>query len=113
MGSAHAAHPIVNSNFIILLIRDVFVRSCPENGPGRAREVFKKPPGGRGFVLTEYEHEASHKDPVREILKRCWTYYVRPNHRLGAKWNIFFTKNRILGGEWIMFLIMTQILCAR
>ena len=35
-----------------------------ENGPRRAREVFKKLPGGRGFVLTEYEPVGSHGGPI-------------------------------------------------
>ena len=35
-----------------------------ENAPGRAREVFKKLPGGRGFAFPEYGPVASHGDPV-------------------------------------------------
>ncbi len=35
-----------------------------ENGLRRAREVFKKVPGGRSSVLTEYEPVGSHGDPV-------------------------------------------------
>ncbi len=38
----------------------------PETGPGKAQEVFKKFPGGRGFVLTEYELLASHADPMHD-----------------------------------------------
>ncbi len=34
-----------------------------ENESGRAREVFKKLPGGCSFVLTEYDPMASHGDP--------------------------------------------------
>ena len=35
-----------------------------ENGPRRAREGYKKLPGGRGFVLPEYGPVASHGDPI-------------------------------------------------
>ncbi len=38
-----------------------------ENGLRRAREVFKKVPGGRSSVLTEYEPVGSHGDPVQVI----------------------------------------------
>ncbi len=37
-----------------------------ENGPGNSQEVFKKLPGGRGFVLTEYEPVARHGDPIHD-----------------------------------------------
>ena len=41
------------------------LRVWAENGPGRAREVFKKVPGGCGFVLAEFEPKRSHGDLVR------------------------------------------------
>ncbi len=34
------------------------------NGFLGSREVFKKLPGGGGFVLTKYEVVASHGDPI-------------------------------------------------
>ena len=43
----------------------LFRRFGAESGPGKAREVFKKGPGGRGFVLAEFEPKGSHGDPVR------------------------------------------------
>ncbi len=39
-------------------------------GQIRAREVFKNLPGGRSFVLTEYEPVASHGDPVHDNFYR-------------------------------------------
>ncbi len=36
-----------------------------ENGTGGAREVFKKLPGCRSSVLTEYERVGSHGDLIR------------------------------------------------
>ena len=38
-----------------------------ENGLTEAREAFKKTPGGRSSVLTEYEPVGSHGDPVQVI----------------------------------------------
>ncbi len=37
-----------------------------ENWSGRAREVFQKLAGGRGFDFPEYGPVASHGDPIRD-----------------------------------------------
>ena len=37
-------------------------------GPKRAWEVFKRLPGGRGFVLTKYGPVGSHGDPIQRHL---------------------------------------------
>ena len=39
----------------------------------RKRARDGKLPGGRGFVLTEYEPVASHGDPIHDIFLRFWT----------------------------------------
>ncbi len=46
---------VVFSLCVCLIIFDMF----------GARETFKKLPGGHSSVLTEYEPEASHGDPIQ------------------------------------------------
>ena len=45
----------------------IFVYFSVGNGLTEAREAFKKTPGGRSSVLTEYEPVGSHGDPVQVI----------------------------------------------
>ena len=42
-------------------------------------EVFKKLPGGRGFVLTGYEPVGSHGDPVNAFFYTFRTHMLCPN----------------------------------
>ena len=53
--------------FSVFLMFDVFCYFGAENGLTEAREAFKKTPGGRSSVLTEYEPVGSHGDPVQVI----------------------------------------------
>ena len=43
----------------------IFYYFLVREGPKRAWEVFKRLPGGRGFVLTKYGPVASHGDPIQ------------------------------------------------
>ncbi len=43
------------------------------------REVLQRLPGGRGFVLTEYEPVGSHGDPVHDDFYRFRTLTVGSN----------------------------------
>ncbi len=35
-------------------------------GPEKAWELFKRVPGGRGFVLTKYQPVGTHGDPIQK-----------------------------------------------
>ncbi len=52
--------------FVFIKFVFLFTLLEGEKAPGRAREVFKKLPGGRGFVFPEYGPVATHGDPVHD-----------------------------------------------
>ena len=53
---------------ICLTIFIIFYYFLVREGPKRAWEVFKRLPGGRGFVLTKYGPVGSHGDPIQRHL---------------------------------------------
>ena len=62
--------PYLTIIFGFVRIFDVWVFLFIKNRCGKAREGFKKLPGGGSFVLTEYEPVASHGDPIHVIFYR-------------------------------------------